>query len=223
MRVISFSLWGKDEKYFFGAFRNCELALTWYPGWICLFYVRSDSDRVLIDKLRSYENSSVVEIDSTDEKRGLFWRFLPAFDNSIDVTIVRDCDSRLSERESLAVNEWLNSEKPFHIMRDHPYHNTEILGGMWGVKNNQINLGTTLDLDIISNYRDEYQEDQRYLREKIWPLVKDHSLIHDEFFGGIPFPSTRKNFDDFVGQQYDNNDIPVFENSDILRKYIGNI
>ena len=220
MKVISFSLWGNDEKYFLGAFRNCELALTWYPGWICLFYVRSDSDKDLISKLRSYTNSSVIEINSPDEKRGLFWRFIPAFDPTIDVTIVRDCDSRLSERESLAVNEWLDSDKSFHIMRDHPYHNTEILGGMWGVKNNEINLGTPLDLNIISNYRDEYQEDQRYLREEIWPIVKNHSLIHDEFFGGVSFPSIRKNFDDFVGQQYDYKDNPVSENSNILRKYI---
>jgi hypothetical protein len=33
-----------------------------------------------------------------------------------------------------AVNEWLNSSLPFHIMRDHPDHGTYILGGMWGAR-----------------------------------------------------------------------------------------
>ena len=220
MKIISFSLWGQDERYFLGAFRNCELATQWYPGWNCYFYVRSDSSTEHINKLKSYENSIVIEINSTDNKRGLFWRFLPAFDKSIDVTIVRDCDSRLSQRESLAVSEWLQSDKSFHIMRDHPYHNTEILGGMWGVKNRSIDLGDPLTLDIISQYRDEYQEDQRYLREKIWPLVKDDCIIHDEFFGGTKFPKARYNYDDFIGQQYDDLDLPVKENSDILKKYI---
>jgi hypothetical protein len=206
MKVISFSLWGQNERYFLGAFRNCELATKWYHGWKCYFYVRSDSNSEYVNKLRSYENSVVIEINSIDDKRGLFWRFMPAFDKSIDVTIVRDCDSRLSEREALAVDKWLKSDKVFHIMRDHPYHNTEILGGMWGVKNKSVDLGEVLTLDIISSYRDEYQEDQRYLREKIWPLVKDDSIIHDEFFGGIKFPKERNNYDDFVGQQYNDMD-----------------
>ena len=36
--------------------------------------------------------------------------------------------------EQEAVEEWLNSNKKFHIMRDHPDHGTEILGGTWGCK-----------------------------------------------------------------------------------------
>jgi protein O-GlcNAc transferase len=220
MKIISFSLWGHHERYFLGAFKNCELAMKWYPDWECFFYVRSDSNSEYVSKLKTYKNSNVIEVESLDDKRGLFWRFIPAFDKSIDVTIVRDCDSRLSQRESLAVSEWLQSDKSFHIMRDHPYHNTEILGGMWGVKNRSIDLGDPLTLDIISQYRDEYQEDQRYLREKIWPLVKDDCIIHDEFFGGIKFPKARYNYDDFVGQQYNELDLPVKENSDILKKYI---
>jgi hypothetical protein len=41
---------------------------------------------------------------------------------------------RFSTRESAAVSEWLSSELPFHIMRDHNYHNSRILAGMWGAK-----------------------------------------------------------------------------------------
>jgi len=220
MKIISFSLWGQDERYFQGAFKNCELAMKWYPDWECVFYVRSDSNKKYIELLKSYSNSKVIEIKSEDNKRGLFWRFIPAFDKSIDITIVRDCDSRLSERESLAVNQWIKSDKSFHIMRDHPYHNTEILGGMWGVKNKLINLGRDLTFDIISTYKDEYQEDQRYLKEHIWPNVKNDCMIHDEFFGGIKFPKDRIDYNDFVGQQYTHEDVPVYENSDILKKYI---
>jgi hypothetical protein len=220
MKVISFSLWGDDERYFLGAFKNCELAMEWYPGWECVFYIRYDSSTEYIKKLEEYQNSRIILIESDDNKRGLFWRFFPAFDKSISVTIVRDCDSRLSERESLAVTQWLESDKAFHIMRDHPYHNIEILGGMWGIKNKSIDLGENLTLDIISTYKDEYQEDQRYLREKIWPIVKNDCMIHDEFFGGIKFPKERINYDDFVGQQYNQEEIPVSENSEILKKYL---
>ena len=46
----------------------------------------------------------------------------------------RDLDSRFSEREKAATEEWLRSNKEFHFMRDHPYHGYVILGGCWGCK-----------------------------------------------------------------------------------------
>ena len=46
----------------------------------------------------------------------------------------RDLDSRFSEREKAATEEWLRSNKEFHFMRDHPYHGSVILAGCWGCK-----------------------------------------------------------------------------------------
>lgn len=34
----------------------------------------------------------------------------------------------------MAVDEWLESGKMFHVMRDHPGHNMHILCGMWGAR-----------------------------------------------------------------------------------------
>ena len=56
------------------------------------------------------------------------------FGKDVDVMISRDTDSRVSHREMIAVNKWLESDKGFHIMRDHPWHTTKILGGMWGCR-----------------------------------------------------------------------------------------
>ena len=54
----------------------------------------------------------------------MMWRFLVTDDLSVDYFIVRDVDSRLSLRESLAVMDWtrLHSDKAFHCIRDHPSH-----------------------------------------------------------------------------------------------------
>ena len=49
-RVISFSLYGTNEKYIHGALHNVELALVYFPGWVCRFYVNSD---VPIDALNA--------------------------------------------------------------------------------------------------------------------------------------------------------------------------
>lgn len=46
----------------------------------------------------------------------------------------RDLDSRFSDREYAAVQDWLKSDKVFHVMRDHPLHDFSIFGGLWGSK-----------------------------------------------------------------------------------------
>lgn len=44
--------------------------------------------------------------------------------------ISRDSDTYIIDRELAAVQEWMSSnEHTFHVMRDHPYHCIEILGG----------------------------------------------------------------------------------------------
>jgi hypothetical protein len=115
----------------------------------------------------------------------------------------RDTDSRLSNREKLAVDEWLESDKDFHIMRDHPYHKTEILGGMWGVRNGLLkNIK-----ELIGDYTkgDFWQVDQNFLRDVIYPTVKNNSLVHDEFFDKKPFP-TKREPKRFVGQAFNDKD-----------------
>ena len=88
-------------------------------------------------------------------------------------------------------------------MRDHPYHKTEILGGMWGVKkpllNNMKNLMSSFKM---GNF---WQTDQDFLREKVYPIVKDQSMVHDEYFEKTSFPSARVN-GEFVGEAFNEKD-----------------
>ena len=59
--------------------------------------------------------------------------FLPCSEN-IERFISRDCDSRLSERDRVAVDEWIKSEKNFHIIREHPIgHRSLINAGYVGM------------------------------------------------------------------------------------------
>jgi len=130
-KIISFSLWGQDPKYTIGAIRNAELGPEIYPSWTCRFYTGEDVTDEIKSKLLDLK-SEVIEMGGADWN-GMFWRFFAA--ENADIMISRDTDSRLSLRERAAVDEWLASDKNFHIMRDHPYHKTEILGGMWGCRN----------------------------------------------------------------------------------------
>jgi hypothetical protein len=205
-KIISFSLWGDNPKYTIGAIKNVEQSKTIYPDWICRFYCGKSVPLEITEKLKSYNNVEVIEMDEDGDWSGMFWRFYACEDS--DVMISRDTDSRLSFREKLAVDEWLESDKDFHIMRDHPYHNALILGGMWGVRN-----GILKDIiSIINQYNkgDFWQVDQNFLREEIYPIIKDNSFIHDEFMKfetwSKLFPSERKN-KEFVGDVFDSNNV----------------
>jgi hypothetical protein len=204
-KVISFSLWGDNPKYTIGAIRNAELTPIIFPGWISRFYCGLSVPTNIIETLKSLPHTEVIMMDVDGDWRGMFWRFYACDDS--DIMLSRDTDSRLSNREKLAVDEWLNSDKDFHIMRDHPYHATEILGGMWGVRNGLIkNIKTIIDDYTKGNF---WQVDQNFLREKIYPLVVNHSFIHDSYLNynanSKKFPSERIN-KEFIGDVFDENE-----------------
>ena len=77
---------------------------------------------------------SLSELPDLPSVFGMLWRFIPVLDPSVSVMVSRDLDSRLTSREQAAVEEWLESGLAFHVMRDNPYHDVEIPGGMWGAR-----------------------------------------------------------------------------------------
>lgn len=208
-RIISFSLWGTDPKYTIGAVRNAELAKEIYSGWICRFYTGEDVEDHIKQQLLD-NDAEVVEMGGADWN-GMFWRFFAASKlGENDVMISRDTDSRLGWRERLAVDEWLEGDHNFHIMRDHPFHKTEILGGMWGVRGTVLNDIKEMIADYDNgDYDNKYQVDQNFLRDVVYPLVKENAKVHDPFFERIHFPTLRCP-PDFVGQVYDENERPQF-------------
>ena len=185
--------------YTIGAIKNADLAKEIYPGWECWFYVGSSCPAEIVEELDQRDNTKVILMDTAGDWTGMFWRFSPASDSSVDVMVSRDTDSRLNFREKHAVDEWLNSDRDFHIMRDHPYHRTEILGGMWGCRNHILKeMDEWTSAYTKGNF---WQVDQNFLTNAVYPLVKSNSFVHDEFFEKKPFPTER---DDrrFVGQAF---------------------
>ena len=70
---------------------------------------------------------------------------------------------------------------------------------MWGVRG-----GLLKDMQqYINNYTkgDFWQVDQNFLRDVIYPLVKDDAFVHDPFFEDKPFLYDRDE-KHFVGQCY---------------------
>lgn len=222
-KIITFSLWGNTYRYLGGAMQNVELAKIIYPDWICRFYIGKSTNKDFIDDLRKYDNVEVIEMGKDGDWTSMTWRFLACSDEDIDIMICRDADSRLTHREKLSVDEWVNSDKGFHIIRDSPYHNTLILGGMWGSKKGVINnMKDMINADNPGNF---WQSDQTFLREKIYPLIKDNVMVHDEFLKYEPFCLKNKierNPLHFIGQAYDG-DGKILDRPEFFQDYVKDI
>lgn len=218
MKYLSFSLWGDSPIYNIGTIRNAELWKTIYPDWKMVVFYDSSVPKNTIDSLNSLD---VECIDMTDKNiYGMFWRFFAVDLENSEYCIFRDSDSRISVREKMAVDEWLNSGKTLHVMRDHPYHmipcgndRLGILGGMWGIKSKKIPL-----TKMIQNYPNKskvfYGEDQTFLKT-IYALFEKDRCTHDDFFEKIPFPIKREN-GRFIGERINIDETPLTNDHLIL-------
>lgn len=215
-KVVSYSLWGNNPKYTIGAIKNAELVKEHYEGWEARFYLGNTVPDNIVKELKN-RSANVILMQEPGDWRGMFWRFEAASDPDVEAMISRDCDSRITKREMTAVNEWLQSNKLFHIMRDHPWHGAPILGGMWGVKAPLLrNIK-----DLISEYEkgNFWQVDQNFLKI-IYPHVAKFAMVHDDFFEKKPWPMQRAGLE-FVGQVFDENEETIQEHLDILSKHIS--
>jgi hypothetical protein len=206
-KVISFSLWGNNPTYNIGAIKNAEIAKDAYPDFECWFYIHKDTvPQEIIDTLDSFTNTKIIfktgDVNNENCKPRM-WRYEPIDDLEVELVLSRDTDTRILLREKLAVDEWVQSNKLFHIMRDHPHHDFCILAGMFGTRKiPQIPNWT----NIINSYNktDNRMYDQDFLRDIIYPLIKNNSMVHATFHKHEPhaknFPINYDKHFTFVGE-----------------------
>jgi len=201
VKIISYSLWGNNPKYISGAHRNIELAQKYFPDWKVRLYLDINTPFN-----SESSNLEIVQRKSERFQDGCFWRF-EACDGD-DIVIVRDLDDRLSERHKFVVDEWLDSDKNLHIIRDHPNHVFPIMAGLWGSRNGLLK-GIT---DAIEKWgdKDNYTCDQNFLQKILYSnYFIQNSLIHDPFHKNLGIEldinSPRKDYE-FLGDTFDEND-----------------
>ena len=204
INVISFSLWGDKSMYTIGALRNADLAKEFYPDFQCWFYIHTDTvPQDIIKQLQQKDNVHVFFKEGDLSKiKPMMWRFEAIDHPDVEVMMSRDTDTRILLREKIAVDQWLASDKICHIMRDHPWHDQPIQGGMFGLKKN--NIFNITDLSNNFNQKGDRNYDQQFLKNYIYPLVKESSIIHASFHKHephcIPFPIAYDSEYRFVGE-----------------------
>ena len=219
-KIISFGLFASEKYHNIipkwlerGIWANIKGYHKYFPEWICRFYITNSVNRELVRKIKS--SSIPVEVIETEDwghwSLTMMQRFLPFDDPDISHFMVRDLDSRPSMRELLAVNEWMGSDKKFHIIRDHSQHSVPIMGGTWAAKHGA--LGTrkikTIFNTFLKNQKNNPMDDQQFLKKYIWPIVQSVSYQHDVDLTRShcnpchPFPIETPRWDEyFIGHAY---------------------
>lgn len=225
-KVITFCIWGNNPTYNVGAIRNAELSLQFYPDYECWFYVHVDSvPQDTIEKLRHFNHTKIIfKSGDLNTIKPTMWRFEAIDDPEVEIMMSRDTDSRFLLREKLAVDEWLNSNTLFHIMRDHPEHQYIIQAGMFGTKKiSEIPSWTDL-MNTFEQYGDKFY-DQDFLLHYIYPKIINNSTIHASF---NKLESHAKNFPidfcidyKFVGEYVYCDESSPREYRDIIKKCLN--
>ena len=186
MKVISFSLWGDNKVYTYGMIENVLLARELYPGWQVRVHYNRTVPTNIITWLGQQKNVKLIEHTKSQDGRdsNMFWRFEDLFTNW--TVLIRDSDSRLNKREKSLVDEWLASDKDFHIVRDHKDHKVPIIGGCHGARNGICKPFMLQFMDYYTqmfNYesatsKENYNADQIFLGRLIYPQIVERAFIH---------------------------------------------
>jgi hypothetical protein len=208
-KIISISVWGSNPQYCIGAIKNAEIAKKLLPDWKCRIFV---NDSVPVEYQKTLYDMDNVEVAQVEDENvfGAFWRFYSMFESDDNITISRDSDSRISEREVRVINEWLTSGKKFSIIRDHERHyDWPILAGMWGMKG-------MLD-DSVYNLMEKYSKqhqytvDQVFLKDVVWSIAQKDCIVHG--LKETDWMQEGRSVDNFIGQGYTADDIPIYSAS----------
>ena len=192
VKVFSFCLFGSKDMYVKGLLKNIELISAEFPDFEIWVYVGND-----VPYLGHYDNVKYIHtgISGNENK---FYRYFPIDDEQVEVSFIRDADSRVYSRDVRFIREFLKSDKLFHSIQDHINHPEcgKIMAGMWGIKKGLLKC-KMYDLYLgwkLYNGVNDYWDDTRFLDNTIYLLVFNNMLLHKEI---------DVNEKHFVGQVYD--------------------
>ena len=223
-KLISFTLFGQDPKYYVGAEKNLILQKNLLPDWSTRIYYHpslTDSSRFHV-----LQDLGAELIDVSDEVRGgkhsiefpYFWRFFP-FEEEGSLCIVRDLDSRLSNREVEYVRRWEESDRTFFIIRDHPWQ-SPVPSGLFGMRNRDNSFKKHFN-SFMERSTLGWGTDQEILHE----YIQQKSAEDIDYFG-YDKPESYIVRDDstfFIGIQLDENDKPTEPSGRLSVQYINEI
>lgn len=201
-KVVSFCIFGNDRKYTEGLLENLKIIKKELPEFVTWIYVGSDVGTEHIEEYKKY-NIKLIYPEEQGMKLTVY-RIFPIDNENVEIVFVRNVDSRINDRDLWCMNQFIKSDKLFHIIRDNILHKQRrICGGLFGIKKRAINI----KLEEEYNNDGIYDSDGFFLEQFIYPLIKNNILIHSDIiaFNDENYPiyiDVKNNGYNFVGNVY---------------------
>ncbi len=189
MKVFSFCLYGTEPNYYTGLLENLEIIKTFFPDFGVIVHKGiCDSTWTLPDWVEVVETGKAGPINT-------LYRYRPLLTHEIG--FVRDTDSRITARDRWCIQEFLKSDKSYHMIRDHVWHRSKIMAGLFGWKK-----PVTLELALDSEA--SYGIDEAFLADHLYPWIVADALVHTNLYALLHEHSERiqipmEDPTDFVG------------------------
>ena len=177
--VFSFCVYGAKPIYCEGLVRNLEAIARHYPTFETHIYAGNDVPNEYLKRYESFRRTMVHRLPFTGG-RLTFHRFLAIDIPDVELMIVRDADSRLTDRDIWCIDQFLASTWRIYCVRDHKYHTREIMAGLWGMRRiPEFSMGKAFS-EFAPGYHDidAYQADQDFLRNVIYRKFKGVTLAY---------------------------------------------
>ena len=200
---IGFTLFGNNLVYTRGMLENCHLARRYYPDWQVYIYIDYTTERKTLERL--LDAGAIIRRRPCKSKwMNRSGRYFIV--EEVERFIIRDADSRIGHREVMAVNEWIESGKPFHFMHDHENHRPPIMGGMWGAVSTCMPEGYLYELENFQATDWGVCQDQVFIKRHLWDKITPDDYLHHRSAGfecghSVPFP-TQMLGREFIGDTY---------------------
>lgn len=191
--IVAYSLFGNSPRYCESAILNCHAVAKLLPGWSARFYHDQSVPGAVLRRLRE-AGAQLLEVDAATQAQvpPLMWRFLVADAPEARRFLLRDADSVVGEREKACVDAWLASPFWFHLIRDWYTHSELLLAGLWGGCAGVFPaMRDEIAAFMAQGERSPTHYDQHFLRQRIWPTVRQSVLSHDsqfDFYNNTPIP-----------------------------------
>ena len=177
MKIISYSIFGKERLYRIGLLKNVELAKKLFPEWKVFIHLNPNYEDKQFLKDINQPHTELIDLKEEHPQDGYMWRMLPMEQNH-EAVIIRDIDTRLFDRDKKLVDYWLDSDCKFHVCRDNFGSYQPILGGLWGGKNSKLKIKD--NWDIWKKNQGVYLWDNGFLKKYVYPEIRKDLLVFSE-------------------------------------------
>ena len=167
---------------------NATILSRHFPDARVQIYAADDVPTEIIRRLSEIPQVRIVRVPRKKGILNMFDRFTAIDDPDCSLMFVRDADSRPHARDIACMEDFIQSDKLLHIIRDHYWHGLiHIPGGLWGIRKIALNERMSIKIErwlnnkrtlIATNSQTVKNDDQLFLKKTIYPL-KSRAMIHD--------------------------------------------